>query len=183
MGLVYFIGLALLILAGYLFGRSRAAAAARVGPLHSRPAYHGAFVAIAVLAPCILIFAVAVPVADRIVEHQALTAFDPMVLSDPLRRGAACVTSRRWRRTVFRRAHAGPAQRRRDLRLHTIVHQSDHPRHRAGIWTARDRLRIALAIVRIPRPQSRGAVRQGRAVRRRLRRGFDDHRDPLLGAF
>ena len=89
MGLVYFTGLALLTVVGYFFGRSRAAAAARVGPLHSRPAYHGAFVAIAVLAPLLLIFAIAVPVADRIVENQALTAFDPSVLSDPLRRGAA----------------------------------------------------------------------------------------------
>ncbi len=89
MTLVFFIGLALLILVGYLFGRSRAAAAARVEPLHSRPAYHGAFVAIAVLAPVILLFVVAVPVADRIVEHQALTALDPSLLNDQLRRGAA----------------------------------------------------------------------------------------------
>jgi phosphate transport system permease protein len=36
-----------------------------------------------------LLFVVAVPVADRIVETQALTAFDPSVVNDPLRRGAA----------------------------------------------------------------------------------------------
>jgi phosphate transport system permease protein len=89
MGLVYFTGLALLTLVGYFFGRSRAAAAARVEPLHSRPAYHGAFVAIAVLGPLLLLFAIAVPVVDRIVENRSLTAFDPTVLEDPLRRGAA----------------------------------------------------------------------------------------------
>jgi phosphate transport system permease protein len=89
MSLVYFIGLALLVLVGYLFGRSRAAAAGRSGALHSRPSYHGAFVVIAVLVPVVLIFVVAVPVADRIVETKALTAFDPSTLDDPLRRGAA----------------------------------------------------------------------------------------------
>jgi len=89
MSLVYFIGLALLILAGYLFGRSRATAAGRTSALHSRPTYHGAFVVISVLVPVLLLFAVAVPVADRVVETQALTAFDPSVVNDPLRRGAA----------------------------------------------------------------------------------------------
>jgi phosphate transport system permease protein len=89
MGLVYFTGLALLIFIGYLFGRSRAAAAARTNVLHSRPTYHGAFVVISVLVPVLLLFVVAVPVADRIVETQALTAFDPSVVNDPLRRGAA----------------------------------------------------------------------------------------------
>jgi phosphate transport system permease protein len=88
MSLVYFIGLALLVLVGYLFGRSRAAAAGLTSPLHSRPTYHGAFVVISVLVPVLLLFAVAVPVADRIVETQALTAFDPSVVNDPLRRGA-----------------------------------------------------------------------------------------------
>ena len=89
MGLVYFIGLALLLFVGYLFGRSRAAAAGRAGALHSRPAYHGAFVVISVVVPVVLVFVVAVPLADRIVETQALTAFDPSVVNDPLRRGAA----------------------------------------------------------------------------------------------
>ena len=89
MGLVYFIGLALLVFVGYLFGRSRAAVAGRAGALHSRPAYHGAFVVISVVVPVVLLFVVAVPLADRIVETQALTAFDPSVVNDPLRRGAA----------------------------------------------------------------------------------------------
>ena len=62
MGLVYFTGLALLIVVGYLFGRSRAAAAARTNALHSRPTYHGAFVVISVLVPVVLLFVVAFPV-------------------------------------------------------------------------------------------------------------------------
>ena len=89
MGLLYFAGLALLVAAAYLLGRSRAAAAARTQALHSRPGYHGAFVAIAVLAPVLLIFAVAVPVAERIVESRTLAAFDPAIAGDELRRGAA----------------------------------------------------------------------------------------------
>ncbi len=89
MGLVYFTGLALLIFVGYLFGRSRAAATGRTDVLHSRPTYHGAFVVITVLIPVLLLFVVAVPVADRIVETQSLNAFDPSVVNDPLRRGAA----------------------------------------------------------------------------------------------
>jgi phosphate transport system permease protein len=89
MGLIYFAGLALLICVGYLFGRSRAAAAGRTAALHSRPAYHGAFVAIAVLVPVLLIFLIGAPVADRIVESKALSALDPSMLDDPLRRGAA----------------------------------------------------------------------------------------------
>ena len=88
MGLVYFAGLALLIVVGYLFGRSRAAAAGRDVQLHSRPPYHGAFVAITVLVPLLLIFAIGVPVANWIVENKALTAFDPSVVDDPLRRSA-----------------------------------------------------------------------------------------------
>jgi phosphate transport system permease protein len=87
--LIYIIGLAVLVLVGYLFGRSRAAAAGRDASLHSRPVYHGAFVVIAVLIPVLLVFAVGVPVADGIVEDRALTAFDPTVLGDSLRRGAA----------------------------------------------------------------------------------------------
>jgi phosphate transport system permease protein len=41
-----------------------------------------------VLIPVLLLFIIAVPVADRIVETQSLTAFDPSVVNDPLRRGA-----------------------------------------------------------------------------------------------
>jgi phosphate transport system permease protein len=89
MGLIYFLGLAILITVGYLFGRSRAAAAARTDHIHSRPPYHGAFVAILILIPVLLVFVIGVPVADRIVEDRALAELDATAASDPMRRGAA----------------------------------------------------------------------------------------------
>jgi phosphate transport system permease protein len=54
---VYLAGVALLAAAGFLFGRMRAAAMGRAAALHSRPVYHGAFVAIAVLAPMLAAYA------------------------------------------------------------------------------------------------------------------------------
>jgi phosphate transport system permease protein len=86
---LYFLGLALLVVVGYLFGRSRAATAGRSDALHSRPAYHGSFVMISILIPMLLIFLVAVPIADRIVNTQAISALDPALLDDDLKRGAA----------------------------------------------------------------------------------------------
>jgi phosphate transport system permease protein len=86
---LYFLGLAVLVVAGYLLGRSRAAAAEQSTALHSRPAYHGSFVVISVLVPMLLILAVALPVADRIVNTQAISALDPALLDDDLKRGAA----------------------------------------------------------------------------------------------
>ena len=88
MSFVYLTGLALLVVVGYLFGRSRAAAAGRANTLHSRPVYHGAFVVITVLGPVLLLFLIALPVADWIVDSKAITAFDPSALNDPLRRSA-----------------------------------------------------------------------------------------------
>jgi phosphate transport system permease protein len=86
---LYFLGLALLVVVGYLFGRSRATAVGQSAPLHSRPAYHGSFVIISVLIPMLLIFAIAVPISDRIVNTQAISALDPALLDDDLKRGAA----------------------------------------------------------------------------------------------
>ncbi len=90
MSLVYFLGLVLLVAAGYLFGRSRAnaAAASQRAALHSRPVYHGAFVAIAALVPMLAIFVIGRPLADYIVNTQALTAYDPAILADDLRRAS-----------------------------------------------------------------------------------------------
>ncbi len=89
MSLIYFIGLAALIVVGFMFGRARATAASSSGVLHSRPPYHGAFVALAVLVPMIAIFAVGVPLADRIVEGRALAALDTSVAGSDLQRSAA----------------------------------------------------------------------------------------------
>jgi phosphate transport system permease protein len=89
MNLIFFAGLVVLVAVGYLFGRSRAAAAAATGPLHSRPVYHGAFVALSVLLPMLALFLIGVPVADRIVEAQALGALDGSASAGDLERGAA----------------------------------------------------------------------------------------------
>ena len=89
MYLAYFSGLAVLIIFGYLTGRSRAAAAGQAGALHSRPAYHGAFVAISVLLPMLMIFFIAAPVAEWIVNSQAISALDPALMTNDLQRGAA----------------------------------------------------------------------------------------------
>jgi phosphate transport system permease protein len=86
---LYVAGLAILVVVGYLFGRSRAQTAERSTALHSRPPYHGAFVAVCIVVPMLLILAVGIPVADKIITDQSLLAFDPSVLSDDLRRGAA----------------------------------------------------------------------------------------------
>jgi phosphate transport system permease protein len=90
MSLVYFLGLILLVLIGYVFGRSRAsvAAASQSAALHSRPVYHGAFVALAAFIPMLAIFVIGRPLADYIVSTQALTAYDPAILADELRRAS-----------------------------------------------------------------------------------------------
>jgi phosphate transport system permease protein len=86
---LYFLGLALLVVVGFFLGRSRATTAGQSEALHSRPAYHGSFVVISILIPMLLIFAVAVPISDRIVNAQAISALDPALLDDDLKRGAA----------------------------------------------------------------------------------------------
>jgi phosphate transport system permease protein len=86
---IYFAGLAVLIAVGFWFGRARAATAGKAQVLHSRPAYHGAFVAICVLLPMLAIFIVGIPVADRIVDTQSIDALDPSIAGDELKRGAA----------------------------------------------------------------------------------------------
>jgi phosphate transport system permease protein len=86
---IFLAGLALLVAIGYLFGRSRALAAAQVGPLHSRPVYHGAFVALAVLVPMVIVFAIGTPLADHIVVARALSAFDRSLVDASLERTAA----------------------------------------------------------------------------------------------
>jgi phosphate transport system permease protein len=88
MSLIYLTGLVLLIIVGYLFGRSRATAAGKTDALHSRPTYHGAFVALGVLVPMLAVFAIGLPVANRIIEAQTIEAFDPAIGNDDLKRAA-----------------------------------------------------------------------------------------------
>jgi phosphate transport system permease protein len=86
---LYLAGLFILVAVGFLFGRSRAQVAARTEALHSRPPYHGAFVAVSIIVPMLLLLAIGLPIADRMITSQALATFDPNVLDDELRRGAA----------------------------------------------------------------------------------------------
>lgn len=88
MSLLYLLGLILLVVVGYYFGRARAIAAGQTAVLHSRPGYHGAYVVVLVLIPMLLVFIAGRPLGDYIVSTQALTAFDPAILEDDLRRGA-----------------------------------------------------------------------------------------------
>jgi phosphate transport system permease protein len=89
MPLIYLGGLLLLIAIGFLFGRARAMAALQSESLHSRPNYHGAFVLLSILLPMLALFAIGVPVANRIVEAQAVAVLDPAIGADDLKRGAA----------------------------------------------------------------------------------------------
>ena len=89
MTLFYFAGLIVLVIAGFMLGRSRAATAGQTVQLHSRPVYHGAFVVVSILIPMLILFLLAVPIADRIVNSQAISALDPALLDDDLKRGAA----------------------------------------------------------------------------------------------
>ena len=89
MSIIYLGGLLLLIVVGYLLGHARAVGAGRAGVLHSRPQYHGVFVALSILVPALLMLALAVPIAGHIVDSRSLTAFDPEIAADSLRRGAA----------------------------------------------------------------------------------------------
>jgi phosphate transport system permease protein len=85
---VYLLGLAALTIVGFLLGRSRASAAADAGPIHSRPVYHGAYVLLAAAIPMLLAFAAGSVLSNYLVETKALTAFDPAILNDELRRGS-----------------------------------------------------------------------------------------------
>jgi phosphate transport system permease protein len=89
MSLIFIAGLAVLVAIGYLFGRSRAAIAAGKTSLHSRPGYHGAFVALSILLPMLAIFVIGNPIANWIVESRAVEIVDPSIAGDALKRGAA----------------------------------------------------------------------------------------------
>ncbi|MGE0565316.1 MAG: phosphate ABC transporter permease subunit PstC [Pseudolabrys sp.] len=88
MSLIYFTGLGGLGLIGFFFGRMRAGTATESSSLQSRPIYHGAFAALSVLVPMVLIFAIGIPLVERISEAQTISAFDPAIGDDGLKRSA-----------------------------------------------------------------------------------------------
>lgn len=83
---IYLVGLALLVAFGFFFGRARAAAIGKATQLHSRPGYHGLFVALGILVPMFVLFAAGFPAAQYVADNQAISTFDPNM--DSLRRGA-----------------------------------------------------------------------------------------------
>ncbi len=85
---IYLIGLVLLVATGFLFGRSRAAVLAGAGEIHSRPNYHGAYVALGIFIPMLILLAIGAPVSRSIVQSQAIAIYDPNI-NDALRRSAA----------------------------------------------------------------------------------------------
>jgi phosphate transport system permease protein len=84
----YFLVLAVLVIAAFLIGKSRAAAFGNPVELHSRPVYHGLYAASTVLVPMLLAFIIVSPLAARYVESAGLAAFDPALVADPLQRGS-----------------------------------------------------------------------------------------------
>ena len=85
----YFAILAVLVVAGFFIGRGRARGVRNSGALHSLPAYHGLFIAAAVLTAMMAIFVVGAPLASHYVESQGLSAFDPSAIAEQLQRDAA----------------------------------------------------------------------------------------------
>src|SRR5262245_61328294 len=85
----YFTILAVLVVAGFRIGSGRARAVRSSGTLHSLPAYHGFFIAAAVLTAMMAIYVVGAPLASHYVVSQGLGAFDPAAVSEQLQRDAA----------------------------------------------------------------------------------------------
>ncbi|WP_373502924.1 phosphate ABC transporter permease subunit PstC [Aestuariivirga sp.] len=83
---IYFLILAVLVVAGFVVGKSRATTVGNPTELHSLPAYHGLFTASAVLIPMLVIILVANPLASAYVVNAGLSGFDPAVLADGLQR-------------------------------------------------------------------------------------------------
>jgi len=89
MALIYLAGLIVLVAAGFMLGRMRAKAAERSSRLHSRPVYHGSFVALGIILPMLIVLGVGIPVSNHLVEQQALSVFEPAGFDSSLRRSAA----------------------------------------------------------------------------------------------
>src|SRR5262245_36673759 len=94
MASIYFLSLAILAVAGFVIGRTRAGAIASsvprtTGMLHSLPSYHGLLTATAAFVPMLLIFVIGAPLLQKWLEAGALSYFPPDTAGDPLQRGAA----------------------------------------------------------------------------------------------
>ncbi len=86
--LIFLLGLAGLVVCGFAVGRARAVTFGAQTKLHSRANYHGAFVALCAALPTLVIFIIAVPIAQYLVGAWTIDAYDPALAADDLRRGA-----------------------------------------------------------------------------------------------
>src|SRR5207247_5615300 len=79
----YFVILAVLVGAGFLLGAQRARGLrGRTGSaLHSLPAYHGLYIAAAVLTVMMAIYVIAAPLAEHYVLSHASSASDPSTIA------------------------------------------------------------------------------------------------------
>jgi phosphate transport system permease protein len=89
MSVLYFTLLAVMALGAYFLVRSRAATMAGQMALHSRPNYHGLLAASLVALPMLFVFIAGSILSGIVAENRALSALDPNLLNDQLRRGAA----------------------------------------------------------------------------------------------
>ncbi|MFM9846879.1 MAG: phosphate ABC transporter permease subunit PstC [Hyphomicrobiaceae bacterium] len=87
----YFLTMALLVVAAFAVGRSRATVIATSGAshLHSLPTYHGLFLSGLVLLPMLAIFMVATPILTMLANSNAIAHFPAEIQNDALARGAA----------------------------------------------------------------------------------------------
>ncbi|HKZ97397.1 MAG TPA: phosphate ABC transporter permease subunit PstC [Hyphomicrobiaceae bacterium] len=87
----YFLTLAVLLLAAFFVGRSRAVGVSggNFAAMHSLPTYHGLLLAAMVLVPMLFVFAIGAPLVNALSNSYALSHFPADVQSDGMMRGAA----------------------------------------------------------------------------------------------
>ena len=90
MSAIYFATLAVLLIAAFLIGRSRAQvfATAKSASLHSLPAYHGLLPMSAVLVLMLIVYLVGSVLVARFAENGALALLGADVVTDPLKRAS-----------------------------------------------------------------------------------------------
>lgn len=91
MSSVYFAVMVVLVLGAYFAARGRAVAVTGGMPsrLHSLPTYHGYLAAVGVFIPMLAVFAIGMPLVERIAEARATALLPTDIAADALRRAAA----------------------------------------------------------------------------------------------
>jgi phosphate transport system permease protein len=87
---LYFLVMTILVAAGFVFGRRRAASIAggHFAKMHSLPTYHGLYAAALAFITMLGVFAIGAPVIQWLAEHNAIGFFAPEVGADALKRGS-----------------------------------------------------------------------------------------------